>query len=49
VNKYSIDLGQEGRKAIEVLFERASIQGIIPQVKENLFLNHSPFKSIFKL
>ena len=49
VNKYSIDLGQEGRKAIEVLFERANALGIIPEIKNELFLNHSPFKGLFKL
>ncbi|MBC7916091.1 MAG: 1,4-dihydroxy-6-naphthoate synthase [Pyrinomonadaceae bacterium] len=49
VNKYSIDLGQEGRKAIELLFEKAGALGLIPEVKEELFLNHTPFKGLFKL
>lgn len=49
VNKYSIDLGQEGRKAIETLFEKARSLGVIPEIKEDLFLNHSPFKGLFKL
>lgn len=49
VNKYSIDLGQEGRKAIELLFEKAHQLGVIPEVKEDLFLNHSPFKGLFNL
>jgi len=49
VNKYSIDLGQEGRKAIELLFEKAEELGVIPEIKEDLFLNHSPFKGLFNL
>ncbi|MEJ6982494.1 1,4-dihydroxy-6-naphthoate synthase [Pedobacter sp. P351] len=49
VNKYSIDLGQEGRKAIELLFEKAQSLGIIPEIKEDLFLNHSPFKGLLNL
>lgn len=47
VNKYSIDLGQEGRKAIELLFEKALALGVIPEIKEELFLSHSPFKGLF--
>ena len=31
VNRYSIDLGTEGRRAVEVLFERAAAVGLIPQ------------------
>jgi 1,4-dihydroxy-6-naphthoate synthase len=38
VNEYSVDLGAEGRRAVEVLFEKATATGIIPAVKENLFL-----------
>jgi 1,4-dihydroxy-6-naphthoate synthase len=38
VNEYSIDLGEEGRRAVELLFERARAAGIIPKVKEELFL-----------
>ena len=49
VNKYSIDLGQEGRKAIELLFEKARSLGVIPEVKKDLFLNHSPFKGLLNL
>lgn len=49
VNKYSIDLGQEGRKAIETLFEKAQRLGLIPEITEDLFLNHSPFKGLFNL
>ncbi|MGZ3753693.1 MAG: menaquinone biosynthesis family protein [Mucilaginibacter sp.] len=38
VNKYSVDLGQEGRKAIRLLFDTAREKNIIPEIKENLFL-----------
>jgi 1,4-dihydroxy-6-naphthoate synthase len=38
VNEYSVDLGADGRRAVEVLFEKARTTGIIPVVKENLFL-----------
>jgi 1,4-dihydroxy-6-naphthoate synthase len=39
VNEYSIDLGPEGRRAVELLFERARAAGIIPGLSENLFLS----------
>jgi 1,4-dihydroxy-6-naphthoate synthase len=39
VNKYSVDLGVEGKKAISTLFEQAFIKGIIKKVDQNLFLN----------
>lgn len=38
VNKYSVDLGEEGRKAIRLLFDTALEKNIIPEIKENLFL-----------
>jgi 1,4-dihydroxy-6-naphthoate synthase len=38
VNQYSVDLGAEGRRAVGLLFERARAAGIIPEVKEALFL-----------
>lgn len=38
VNKYSVDLGDEGRKAVNIFFEEASKKGIIPDIKQNLFL-----------
>jgi len=38
VNEYSVDLGAEGKRAVEMLFERARTTGIIPAVKEDLFL-----------
>ena len=37
VNKYSLDLGEEGRKAIKLLFETATANGIIPPIKEEIF------------
>jgi 1,4-dihydroxy-6-naphthoate synthase len=39
VNEYSVDLGPEGRRAVEILFERALASGIIPQVNSPLFLS----------
>jgi len=38
VNKYSVDLGEEGKKAIKLLFDTAREKNIIPEIKENLFL-----------
>jgi 1,4-dihydroxy-6-naphthoate synthase len=38
VNKYSIDLGEEGRKAIQLLFDTAREKNIIPEIKEDIFL-----------
>jgi 1,4-dihydroxy-6-naphthoate synthase len=38
VNEYSVDLGADGRRAVEVLFEKATTTGIIPAVREDLFL-----------
>jgi 1,4-dihydroxy-6-naphthoate synthase len=38
VNEYSVDLGHEGRRAVELLFERARTVGIIPPVTAELFL-----------
>ena len=39
VNDYSVDLGTDGRRAVEVLFERARASGVIPETKEGLFLS----------
>ena len=39
VNEYSVDLGADGRRAVEVLFERARNSGVIPEMKEDLFLS----------
>ena len=39
VNEYSIDLGAEGRRAVELLFDRAAATGIIPPTSSSLFLH----------
>ena len=38
VNEYSVDLGREGRRAVELLFEKSRATGIIPLVADELFL-----------
>lgn len=38
VNNFSIDLGKEGKHAIDLLFERAKIAGLIPIVRKELYL-----------
>ncbi|MBI3490339.1 MAG: 1,4-dihydroxy-6-naphthoate synthase [Acidobacteria bacterium] len=38
VNQYSVDLGKDGRRAVEMLFEKAIAAGVIPLLKEELFL-----------
>jgi 1,4-dihydroxy-6-naphthoate synthase len=38
VNQYSVDLGAEGRRAVELLFEQAAARGVIPGATEPLFL-----------
>ncbi len=38
VNKYSVDLGDEGRRAVGIFFSEASKKGIIPKTKQSLFL-----------
>lgn len=38
VNEFSIDLGPEGRRAVEMLFAKASATGVIPEMAEALFL-----------
>ncbi|MDB5021092.1 MAG: 1,4-dihydroxy-6-naphthoate synthase [Pedobacter sp.] len=40
VNQYSIDLGVEGRKAIDILFNMATSKGLIPQISNNLYVNN---------
>ncbi|RZM28366.1 MAG: 1,4-dihydroxy-6-naphthoate synthase [Pedobacter sp.] len=40
VNKYSVDLGPEGRKAIDILFKMAQENGIIPTLSNNLYVNN---------
>lgn len=39
VNQYSLNLGVEGKKAIQFMFDKAKEKAIIPQIKEELFLN----------
>lgn len=39
VNKYSIDLGIEGKDAITQMFNLAQQKGIIPEIKENIFID----------
>jgi 1,4-dihydroxy-6-naphthoate synthase len=39
VNKYSLDLGEEGKKAIKLLFDTAREKNVIPEIKGELFLN----------
>jgi len=39
VNHYSVDLGDDGRKAVAVLFERAASAGVVPPVGHRLFLD----------
>jgi 1,4-dihydroxy-6-naphthoate synthase len=39
VNPYSLDLGKEGKRAVEMLFARGKATGIIPDVKGDLFFS----------
>jgi 1,4-dihydroxy-6-naphthoate synthase len=39
VNKYSVDLGTEGRKAIDVLFKMAQERGAIKPLTQKIYLN----------
>jgi len=39
VNDFSVDLGSEGRRAVEVLFERATASGVIRALTKELFLD----------
>jgi 1,4-dihydroxy-6-naphthoate synthase len=38
VNEFSVDLGKEGRRAVQLLFERARTTGLVPAVTKTLFL-----------
>jgi 1,4-dihydroxy-6-naphthoate synthase len=38
VNDYSVDLGSDGRRAVELLFEKANELGVIPPIMQPLFL-----------
>jgi 1,4-dihydroxy-6-naphthoate synthase len=39
VNEFSIDLGTEGRRAVELLFEKAAATSLIPPTNSTLFLD----------
>ena len=39
VNQYSVELGREGRRAVDVLFHRAGALGLVPAVTAPLFLS----------
>jgi 1,4-dihydroxy-6-naphthoate synthase len=39
VNDYSIDLGEEGRRAVQLLFDRARTAGVIPGTGTDLFMD----------
>ena len=38
VNRYSVDLGKEGKRAVEILFERAKASGIIREMNGGRFV-----------
>jgi len=38
VNDFTVDLGVEGRRAVETLFARAAMTGVIPPMKNELFI-----------
>jgi 1,4-dihydroxy-6-naphthoate synthase len=40
VNEYSVDLGAEGRRAVELLFDKAKATGVIPTAGNSLFLQN---------
>lgn len=42
VNKYAVDLGTEGKKAVKLLFDTAREKNIIPKIRENIFLTGEP-------
>ncbi|RFZ92809.1 1,4-dihydroxy-6-naphthoate synthase [Mucilaginibacter conchicola] len=39
VNKFSVDLGEEGKKAVKLMFDTALEKAIIPPIDKPLFLN----------
>lgn len=39
VNQYSIDLGLEGKKAIDTLFDIATKNGVIPKITKSLYIS----------
>lgn len=38
VNDYTIDLGKDGRQAVRVLFDKAQLMGVIPEMHPELFI-----------
>ena len=41
VNEFSVDLGPEGRRAVELLYDKARALGVIPPIERSLFLPES--------
>lgn len=39
VNNYSVDLGQSGREAVQLLFDKAQQTGVINEIKQKIFIN----------
>lgn len=39
VNKYSLNLGEEGKKAVTTLLEKAVAQGVIPNIAHSIFID----------
>ena len=39
VNQFSVDLGPDGRAAVELFFKRAASVGLIPSIEQSLFLD----------
>lgn len=39
VNKYSVDLGNEGKKAIQFLFNKGHEAGLLPKISEKIFID----------
>ena len=38
VNRYSVDLGAEGKRAVQLLFDKAEELGVIKRIEEEIFL-----------
>jgi 1,4-dihydroxy-6-naphthoate synthase len=45
VNDYSVDLGPDGRRAVELLFEKAKAFGVIPPIEQPLFLEEGRIRA----
>jgi 1,4-dihydroxy-6-naphthoate synthase len=39
VNEYSVDLGPDGRRAVETLFSKAQALGLVPAMGSGIFLS----------